>query len=206
MSVVHEGHTPGAGWLLFVGSKDVARDVVPEVAQGGHRVDPCPPFSLLGVAGVCTGLGVGHVGLVVAGVALGVHPAPARDVRQGVRPSQRGAPRLGPLWGAGSRRQGWRAGNARVRKRGGRRRRGSLGHPPPGRPPGQRWLPGCVAWWVRCGGVACPGLRGTGGAAVLLRGCGGCRARPVRRLVVQCVAREVVWVGGMVVVVVCGVW
>ena len=65
--VAHEGHVRGGGWLRFVGAGDVSRDVVPEVAHGGHPVDPCLPLPRLGVAG-------GHVGLMVAGVALDVRP------------------------------------------------------------------------------------------------------------------------------------
>ena len=72
--VVHEGHVRGGGWLLVVGGWDVSRDVVPEDAQGGHLVDPCLPFPLLGVARGGVGSGVGHVGLVVASAAPGVHP------------------------------------------------------------------------------------------------------------------------------------
>ena len=64
-------YVEGAGcWL----SGDVSRDVVSEVAQGGHPVDPCLPFRRLGVTGGGAGWGVGPVGLVVAGAALGVHP------------------------------------------------------------------------------------------------------------------------------------
>ena len=72
--VVHEGHVRGGGRLLVVGGGDVARDMVPEVAQGGHAVDRRPPFPRLGVS--CGGgrWGVGHVGLAVAGAALGGHP------------------------------------------------------------------------------------------------------------------------------------
>ena len=72
--VVHEGHVRGGGWLLVVGAGEISRNVVPEVAQGGHPVDPCLPFSLLGVAGGGARSGVGHVGPVVASAALGVHP------------------------------------------------------------------------------------------------------------------------------------
>ena len=38
-----------AGCWLFGGGV-VSRDLVPEVAQGGHPVNPCLPFPLLGVA------------------------------------------------------------------------------------------------------------------------------------------------------------
>ena len=77
--VVHEGHVRGGGWLLVVGGGDISREVVPEVAQGGHPVDPCLPFPLLRVAGGGAAWGVGHVGLVVADAALGVH-APRHGV------------------------------------------------------------------------------------------------------------------------------
>ena len=72
--VVYKGHVRGGGWLLVVGGRDGARDVVPEVAQRGHTVDPCPPFPRLGVGGGGAGWRVGHVGLVVGGAALGVYP------------------------------------------------------------------------------------------------------------------------------------
>ena len=42
-------HVSGGGWLPIVGDGDVARDVVPEVAQGGHTVNPCPSFLRHGV-------------------------------------------------------------------------------------------------------------------------------------------------------------
>ena len=74
VQIVHEGHVRGRGWLLLVGGGDVPRDVVPEVAQGGHPGYPCFPLPLFGAVGLGAGWGVGHVGLVVAGVALGVHP------------------------------------------------------------------------------------------------------------------------------------
>ena len=72
--VVHGGDVRGGGWLLVVGGGEVSRDLVPEVAQGGHQVDTSLPFPLLGVAGAGAWWGVGHVGLVVAGAALGVNP------------------------------------------------------------------------------------------------------------------------------------
>ena len=74
VQIVHEGHVRGGGWLAVVGVGDVPRDVVPEVAQGGHSGYPCFPLPLFGVAGSGAGWGVGHVGLAVAGAALGVHP------------------------------------------------------------------------------------------------------------------------------------
>ena len=72
--VVHDGHVRGGSWLLVFGAVDVALVVVPEVAQGGHLVDPCLSFPRLSVGGGGAGWRVGHVGLVVAGAALGVHP------------------------------------------------------------------------------------------------------------------------------------
>ena len=74
VQIVHEGHVRRGGWLLLVGGGDVSRDVVPEVAQGGHPGYPCFPLPLFGAVGGGTGWGLGHVGLVVAGVALGVLP------------------------------------------------------------------------------------------------------------------------------------
>ena len=72
--IVHKGHLHAGGWLLVVGGRDVSRDVVPKVAQGGHLGHPCVLFPLFGVAGVGAGWRVGHVGLVVAGAALAVYP------------------------------------------------------------------------------------------------------------------------------------
>ena len=71
--IVHEGHVRGWGWLLVVGAGDVARDVVPEVAKGGHTVNPRPssPVHYVGWGGARWGLG--NVGLVVATAALGGH-------------------------------------------------------------------------------------------------------------------------------------
>ena len=74
VQIVHEGHVGGGGWLPLVGGGDVPRDVVSEVAQGGHLGYPCFPLPLFGVVGGGAGWGLGHVGLVVAGAALGVHP------------------------------------------------------------------------------------------------------------------------------------
>ena len=74
VQIVHEGHVPGGGWLPVVGGGDVPQDVVPEVAQGGHPGYPCIPLPLFVVAGRGAGCGVGHVGLAVAGAALGVLP------------------------------------------------------------------------------------------------------------------------------------
>ena len=72
--VANEGHVRGGGWLLVVGGGDVARDVVPEVAQGGHMVNPRPPFPRHGVGLGGAGWGFGQVRLWVAGANLGVHP------------------------------------------------------------------------------------------------------------------------------------
>ena len=74
VQIVHEGHVRGGGLLLLVGGGDVPRDVVPEVAQGGHPGYPCFPLPFFGAVGGGAGWGLGHVGLVVAGAALGVHP------------------------------------------------------------------------------------------------------------------------------------
>ena len=71
VQIVHEGHVRGGGWLLVVGGGDVPRDLVREVAQGGHPGYPCFPLPLFGVVGGCVEWGVGHVGLAVAGAALG---------------------------------------------------------------------------------------------------------------------------------------
>ena len=70
VQIVHEGHVRGGGWLPLVWGGDVPRDVVPEVAQGGHLGYPCFPLPLFGVVGGGAGWGVGHVGLAVAGAAL----------------------------------------------------------------------------------------------------------------------------------------
>ena len=51
VQIVHEGHVRGGGWLPVVRGGDVPRDVVPEVAQGGHPGYPCFPLPLFGVAG-----------------------------------------------------------------------------------------------------------------------------------------------------------
>ena len=69
VQIVHEGHVRGGGWL-----RDVPRDVVPEVAQGGYLGHRCFPLPLFSVAGGGAGWGMGHVGLAVAGAALGVLP------------------------------------------------------------------------------------------------------------------------------------
>ena len=74
VQIVHDTHVRGGGWLPVVGGGDVPRDMLPEVAQGGHPGYPCFPLPLFGVAGGGTGWGVGHVGLAVAGAALGVLP------------------------------------------------------------------------------------------------------------------------------------
>ena len=74
VQIVHEGHVRGGGWLLVVVGGDVPQDVVPKVAQGGYPGYPCFPLPLSGVAGGSAGRAVGHVGLAVAGAALGVRP------------------------------------------------------------------------------------------------------------------------------------
>ena len=74
VQIAHESHVREGGWLPVVGGGDVPQDVVPEVAQGGHPGYPCFPLPLFGVVGGGAGWGVGHVGLAVAGVALGVVP------------------------------------------------------------------------------------------------------------------------------------
>ena len=57
VQIVHEGHVRGGGWLLLVGGGDVPRDVVPEVAQGGHPGYPCFPLPLFGAVGGGVGWG-----------------------------------------------------------------------------------------------------------------------------------------------------
>ena len=74
VQIVHEGHVRGGGRLLLVGGGDVPRDVMPEVAQGGHPGYPCFPLPLFGAVGGGVGWGVGHFGLAVAGAALGAVP------------------------------------------------------------------------------------------------------------------------------------
>ena len=74
VQIVHEGHVRGGGWLPVVGGGDVPRDVVMEVAQKGHLGYPCLPLPLFGVVGGGAGWGLDHVGLAVAGAALGAVP------------------------------------------------------------------------------------------------------------------------------------
>ena len=74
VQIVHESHVRGGGWLPVVGGGNVPRDVVPEVAQGGHPGYPCFPLRLFGVVRGAAGWGVGHVGLAVASAALGTVP------------------------------------------------------------------------------------------------------------------------------------
>ena len=57
VQIVHEGHVRGGGWLPLVGGGDVPRDVVPEVAHGGHPGYPCFPLPLFGVVRGCAGWG-----------------------------------------------------------------------------------------------------------------------------------------------------
>ena len=56
--IVHESHVRGGGWLPVVGGGHVPRDVVPEVAQGGHPGYPCFPLPLFGVVGGGGGWGM----------------------------------------------------------------------------------------------------------------------------------------------------
>ena len=74
VQIVHESRVRGGDWLPVVGARDVPQDVVPEVAQGGHPGYPCFPLPLFGVVRGGAGWEVGHVGLAVAAVALGVTP------------------------------------------------------------------------------------------------------------------------------------
>ena len=74
VQIVHESHVRGGGWLPVVGGGDVPRDVVPEVAQGGHSGYLCFPLPLFDVVGGGAGWGMGHAGLAVAGAALGAVP------------------------------------------------------------------------------------------------------------------------------------
>ena len=85
MSVVHDDHVCGGGWLTVVGGGDVAQDMVPEAAQRGHTVDPCPRFPRHGVVWGGAVWGMGHVWLVIAGAALGVQP-PRRGMSDKVSP------------------------------------------------------------------------------------------------------------------------
>ena len=62
VQIVHESHVRGGGWLPVVGDGDVPRDVVPEVAQGGHPGYPCFPLPLFGVSGVALGGGWAMLG------------------------------------------------------------------------------------------------------------------------------------------------
>ena len=74
VQIVHESHVRGGGWLPVVGSGDVPRDVVPEVAQAGHPGYPRFPLPLFGVVGGRAWWGVGHVGLTVTRAALAAVP------------------------------------------------------------------------------------------------------------------------------------
>ena len=196
VQIVHEGHVRGGGWLLLVGSGDVPRDVVPEVAQGGHPGYPCFPLPLFGAVGGGVGWGVGHVGLVVAGAALGAHP-PRHGVSDQVSPPVDGghtdpAPRGGralAVWGgaggalvSGDVEEGVEEEVSDAFPQGGRLDQG-------GRPDGGAGAGGAEVQQ----NVLFP--ESPEGAAVPLRGCVGRRVRPVRRLVVRGVMGGVVWVG-----------
>ena len=74
VQIVNESHVRGGGGLPVVEDGDVPRDVVPEVAQGGHPGYPCFLLPLFGVVGGGAGCGLCHVGLAVAGAALGAVP------------------------------------------------------------------------------------------------------------------------------------
>ena len=49
VQIVHEGHVRRGSWLPVVGGGDVPRDVVPEVAQGGHPGYPCFKVAVKGI-------------------------------------------------------------------------------------------------------------------------------------------------------------
>ena len=170
------------------GGVAVALDMVLEVDQGGYTVDPCPPFSRLGGAQGGAGSGVGHVGHVVAAAALGVHPPRPGVSNKVSRPVDGGHRDSVPC---GGRALAVRGGD-KVELLSGDVEEGVEEEVSDALPQGgrldQNAPPGCVGWCPRCGGVAPPCLRGPRGAAVLVRGCGGCGARPVRLLVVQGVA------------------
>ena len=71
VAVVPKGYVRGVGQLAVGGVRDVGVDVVPEIVQGGHTVDPRPPFPCHGRSWGDVGWGLGHVRVVVAGAALG---------------------------------------------------------------------------------------------------------------------------------------
>ena len=58
MSVVHEGPVGGGCWPPVVQGRDVARDLVPEVAQGSYTIDSHVLLSHAMVS-VCVVLGGG---------------------------------------------------------------------------------------------------------------------------------------------------
>ena len=132
---------------------------------------------------------MGHVQLVVADAALGVHLPWHGPSNQVSPPVDGGYHDSVPCWGR------------TLAVRGGERGAVMSGDveegvddevsdslPQGGRPDnGGSW---------RCGSVAPPGLYGLRGASVPLRGCAGSRAQPLRRLVVRGVVRGLVWVGG----------
>ena len=62
VQIVHESHVRGGGWLPVVGVGDVPRDVVPEVAQGGHLGYPSFRSHSLVLSGVALGGGWAMLG------------------------------------------------------------------------------------------------------------------------------------------------
>ena len=74
VAVVHEGHGRGGGRLAVGGVGDFGLDVVPEIVQGGHTVDPRPPFPCHGGSWGVVGWVLGHVRLAAAGAACGSYP------------------------------------------------------------------------------------------------------------------------------------
>ena len=196
VQIVHEGHAHGGGWLLVVRGGGGPPGRGAGSCSGRPSGLPTFPAPTLWCRWGWRWVGGGPCQARGSGCGPGYPSAPARGVRLGVAPGRWVAPRFGPLWGAGSRRLGWREGGGPVGRCGGRHRSGSLGRLPPGSPPGPGWSLGCAGWCRRCGGAAPPGPGVPEGAAVPLRGCAGRRVQPVRRLVVRGVVGGVVRVGG----------
>ena len=101
VSVVHEGPVGGGCWLPVVGGGDVARDPVPEVAQGSHTFDShvLPSHAMVSVRVV---LGAaGPAALVVGGAVVGVHP-PGPVVSEKLLPRVAGGHRDIVCWGGGA--------------------------------------------------------------------------------------------------------